>query len=83
MEIVSSLFENFIWNKSLLSTEHKNIQWLNQFLVLLYNWVPNLKHILNIDKLLKNTNFSQLEASKNPTTTLYCETINPEKLLMK
>ena len=40
--------------------------------------MPNVRHFLNIDKLLKNANVSQLGTGKNPTTALYSETTKHE-----
>ena len=34
----------------------KNNGHLNQFIALLHNWVPNLKHYLSIEKLLSHNN---------------------------
>ena len=40
-------------------------------------------YILIIEKLLKNTNVSELGTGKNPSTALYSETTKPETFLMK
>ena len=56
----------------------KNRSHLNQFLVLLYDCMPGLKHFLSIDKFLKNANVSQLGIGKNVTTVLYSENMKPE-----
>ena len=53
---------------------------INQFLVLLYGWVTNLKHFWSIKKLLKNANVLQVRTSRNPITTLYSKTTKPENL---
>ena len=36
-----------------------------QFLVLLYDCIPNMKHVWNIDRLLKNANILMSGAGKN------------------
>ena len=51
----------------------KNIAHLNQFHVLLYDRVPNLKYFIRTDKIPKNTNVLQVRTDKNPTTALYSE----------
>ena len=56
------------------STICKNSMHLNQFLVLLYNIVPNLRHSWSIHKLLKNANVSKTGMGKNLTTALYSGT---------
>ena len=56
------------------STICKNSMHLNQFLVLLYNIVPNLRHSFGIHKFLKNANVSKTEMGKNLTTALYSGT---------
>ena len=55
----------------------KNNVHLNQFLVLLYDFVPNSKQLLSIEKLLKNAKVSQSGMGKNPTNALYKETTKP------
>ena len=47
---------------------------MRQFLVLLYDRIPNMKHVQSIDRLLTNANILNLEAGKNSTTALYSET---------
>ena len=37
-----------------------------------------MKHVWNIDKLLKNTNALQVRTCKNPTTVLYSKTTKTE-----
>ena len=56
----------------------KNSMHLNQFLVLLYDCLPNFRHFLSIHKLLKNANVSQFGTGRNPTTALYSEITNPD-----
>ena len=53
--------------------KHPNKIDIRQFLVLLYNCVPNIKHYCSIDRLLKNV-VLQVGTSKNPTTLFYCDT---------
>ena len=62
---------------SKISTTGKH---LNQFLMLLYNCVPNLSQLLSIDKLLKNDNVWQLGICRNLSTALYSDTAKHEKL---
>ena len=57
-----------------LSKICKSCAHLNQFLLLLYDCVPNVSQFLSISKLLKNPNVLQLKIGKNPTTALYKET---------
>ena len=47
---------------------------IGQFLVLLYDCVPNIKNYYSVDRLLKNVNVLQVGPGKNPTTPLYSET---------
>ena len=48
-----------------LSKICKNNPHLNQFFVLLYDYVPSVKHFLKIEKLLKNADVSQSRNSRN------------------
>ena len=54
--------------------KHPNKFDIRQFLVLLYNCVPNIKHYCSIDRLLKNVIVLQVGTSKNPTALLYSDT---------
>ena len=45
-----------------------------QFLVRLYDCVPNMKNVWSICRLLKNVKVLQVGTGKNPTTDLYSET---------
>ena len=46
---------------------------IRQFLVLLYDCAPNMKHVWSIGRLLKNANVLNSGTYKNPTTSLYSE----------
>ena len=50
---------------------------IRQFLVLLYDCIPN-KQLLSIDRLLKKNAILTLITGKNPTTALYSETTRTE-----
>lgn len=56
---------------------------LNQFIVLLCDCMPKLKHFLSIEKLTKDIIVSQLGQGKNLTTTLYSEVTKPETKTIK
>ena len=49
-----------------------------QFLVLLPDSIPNMKHVWSTDRLLKNANILNSGTGKNPTTALYSETTKNE-----
>ena len=51
---------------------------LNQILMLLYDCMPILSHLLSIGNLLKNS--VPLEMGKNPATRLYSSTTKREKI---
>ena len=53
--------------------KHPNKFDMKQFLVLLYDFVPNMKIFWSTDRLLKNVNVLQLGTGKIPTTPLYSE----------
>ena len=53
--------------------KHPNKFDIRQFLVLLYDCVPNMKSYHSIDRLLKCFNVLQVGTGKNPTTPLYSE----------
>ena len=61
----------------------KNSEHLNQFLVLLCDCMPNLKHFMSIDKLLKNVYVLRTGTGKSLTTALYRETTKPEHIFDK
>ena len=55
---------------------------IRKFLVLLYDYVPHMKHVQsvwNIDRLLSNANVLQVRTGRNLTTHLYIETTKPDK----
>ena len=54
---------------------------IRQFIIVLYDCVPNMKNYYSIDKLLKNVNVLQVRTDKNPTTPLYNDTKTSEKFL--
>ena len=54
---------------------------LNQYLVLLYDFVPNLGQFISTDKSLKIA--SQLEVDSNATTSLYSDATKLKKNLDK
>ena len=54
--------------------KHPNKFDIGQFLLLLYDCVPNMKNFWSIGRLLKNFNVLQVGIDKNPTIPLYCET---------
>ena len=56
---------------------------IDQFLVLLFDCVTNIKHLLSIDNRLKNPNILWVETGKNPTTALYSTTTKPEIFWIK
>ena len=68
---------------TLESNSSSNRADINQFLVLQYDCMPNLKHCIGIDKLQKIVNALQAGTGKNPTTVLYSETTKPENFSMK
>ena len=51
----------------------------NRFLVVLYDCIPNMKHLWSIDKFVRKAKVLQVGTSKNPTTTLYSEMTKTEK----
>ena len=53
--------------------KHPNKFDMKQFLVLLYDFAPNMKIFWSTDRLLKNVNVLQLGTGKIPTTPLYSE----------
>ena len=53
--------------------KHPNKFDIKQFLVLLYDFVPNVKIFWSTDRLLKKVNVLKLGTGKNPTTPLYSE----------
>ena len=57
-----------------MSKKHPNKFDIRQFLVLLYDCVPNKKTYYSIDRLVKNVNVLHVGTGKNPTTPLYSET---------
>lgn len=60
----------------------KNSVHLNQFIVFLFDCVPNMKQ-LSIDKLLENASATLLGTGKNPIIAFYSENIKSENFLMK
>ena len=52
---------------------HPNKFDIREFLVFLYDCVPNMKTYYSIDTLLENVNVLQAETGKNPTTPLNSE----------
>ena len=54
--------------------KHLNKFDIRQFLVLLYDCIPNMKNYYSINKHLKNFNALKVGIGKNPTTRLYSET---------
>ena len=61
----------------------KNSAHLIRFLVVLYDFVPNSKHFLRIEKLLKKENVWQSEAGENLTAPLFGETNNTRNIYNK
>ena len=53
--------------------KHPNKFDIREFLVLLYDCVPNMKNYYGIDGLLKNVNVLHVGTVKNPITPLYSE----------
>ena len=53
--------------------KHPNKFDIRQFLVFLYDCVPNMKNYCRIDRLLENFNVLQAETGKNPTAPLHSE----------
>ena len=56
---------------------------IRQFLVLLYDYAPNMFHIWSIDRLLKNAYILKSGADKNSATALYSETAKLKLFLTK
>ena len=56
---------------------------IRQFLVLLYDYVPNMKNYYSIDRRLKNVTVLQVGPGKNPITPLCSETKKSEHFLNK
>ena len=54
---------------------------VRQFFVVLYDCIPNIKHVWSIGRLLKNANVLMSRQGKNPTDPLYSETAEPENFL--
>ena len=52
---------------------HPNKFDVSQFLVLLYDYVPNIKNCYSINRLLKNVNILQVGTGKNLTTPLHSD----------
>lgn len=52
---------------------------IRQFLVVLYDCFPNMKHFLTIGRLLKNANILKSGTGKNPATGLYSQPSKLEK----
>ena len=61
-----------------LSKINKIGEFFNQFLSFLYDCMPCFSQFLNIDKLLKNDNVSQLGMGRNPITPWYSDTTKCE-----
>ena len=53
---------------------------MKQFLVLLFDCVPNMKHVWSTDKLLKSAKILKSETCKNAATAFCSVTTKPEKL---
>ena len=56
---------------------------IRQFLVLLYDCVPNIKNYYRVDGLLKDVNVLQKGIRENPASPLYKETREREHFLSK
>ena len=52
---------------------HRNKFNIRQFLLLLYDYVPNMKNYCSINSLLKNFNILKIGAGKNPIAPLYSD----------
>ena len=63
--------------------KHPNKFDIRQFLVPLYDYVPNMKNYYSIDYYSKNVNVLLVGTGKNPTTPLYRETKQSEIFLNK
>ena len=65
-----------------LKKQHNRLD-IRQFLVLLYDCLPNMKHVWNIERLVKNANVLESGTGKNPTSALYSKTTKPESFNVK
>ena len=61
---------NITLNLSKRLKKHPNKFDIRQFLVFVYDCVPNIKSYWSIDRLLKNVNVFRNRTGKNPTTLL-------------
>ena len=80
----SKTFKNaFSINIMLNLLERPNKFDIRQFLVHLYDYVPNMKNCYSIDGLLKDVNVLQKGTTGNPASPLYKDTRKSEHFLSK